>query len=56
MRVTLQLGFRYIWVDQLCIDQRDTEDMSCQLGQMNTICMLSTRSETQGLDNKLTDF
>ncbi|SPJ76037.1 related to tol protein [Fusarium torulosum] len=37
MRVTLQLGFRYIWVDQLCIDQRDTEDMRFQVGQMNTI-------------------
>ncbi|VUC27618.1 unnamed protein product [Clonostachys rosea] len=37
MHVTLQLGFRYIWVDQLCIDQRNPDDMSCQLGQMNTI-------------------
>jgi MoaA/NifB/PqqE/SkfB family radical SAM enzyme len=50
MRVTLQLGFRYIWVDQLCVDQlcvdqRETEDMSCQLGQMNTICLSSTGSE-----------
>lgn len=41
--VTLQLGFQYTWVDQLCIDQRDAEDMSCQLGQMNTICMSLTR-------------
>jgi hypothetical protein len=56
MRVTLQLRFRYLWVDQLCIDQRDTEDMSVQLGQMDTICMPSTRSETQSLDNELTDF
>jgi hypothetical protein len=45
MRVTLQLGFRYIWVDQLCVDQRETEDMSCQLGQMNTICLSSSGSE-----------
>lgn len=46
MHVTLQLGFQYIWVDQLCVDQRDAEDMSCQLSQMNTICMLLTRRET----------
>ncbi|KAH6954482.1 heterokaryon incompatibility protein-domain-containing protein [Fusarium avenaceum] len=37
MRVKFQLGLQYIWVDQLCIDQRDAEDMSCQLSQMNTI-------------------
>ncbi|TXB99882.1 hypothetical protein FocTR4_00013708 [Fusarium oxysporum f. sp. cubense] len=37
MHVAIQLGFRYIWVDQLCIDQTNTEDMSCQLGQTNTI-------------------
>ncbi|KAF5645864.1 uncharacterized protein FTJAE_2294 [Fusarium tjaetaba] len=35
--VTIQLGFRYIWIDQLCIDQTNTQDMNCQLGQMNTI-------------------
>ncbi|KAG5761984.1 hypothetical protein H9Q72_009913 [Fusarium xylarioides] len=37
MDVTIQLGFRYIWIDQLCIDQTNTQDMNCQLGQMNTI-------------------
>ncbi|RKL03978.1 hypothetical protein BFJ68_g6622 [Fusarium oxysporum] len=37
MHVAIQLGFRYLWVDQLCIDQTNTEDMSRQLGQMNTI-------------------
>ncbi|KAF5975678.1 hypothetical protein FBULB1_7254 [Fusarium bulbicola] len=37
MYVTLQLGFRYIWVDQLCIDQTSIKDMNCQLGRMNTI-------------------
>ncbi|KAF4993056.1 hypothetical protein FGRMN_6744 [Fusarium graminum] len=37
MLVTLQLGFRYLWVDQLCIDQGNPEDMSCQLSQMNII-------------------
>jgi hypothetical protein len=56
MCVTLQLGFRYIWVDQLCINQSDPQDMSYQLGQMNTICMQSTWSQTQGLDKKLTNF
>lgn len=54
MRVKFQLGLQYIWVDQLCIDQRDAEDMSCQLSQMNTICMLLTRRETRGLGNELT--
>ncbi|KAF5980940.1 hypothetical protein FCOIX_4546 [Fusarium coicis] len=37
MFVTIRLGFRYIWIDQLCIDQTNTQDMNCQLGQMNTI-------------------
>lgn len=41
MHVTTQLGFRYLWVDQLCIDQTNAQDMSCQLGQMNTICTFS---------------
>lgn len=41
MHVAIQLGFRYLWVDQLCIDQTNTEDMSRQLGQMNTICTFS---------------
>ncbi|KAF5566170.1 hypothetical protein FNAPI_1287 [Fusarium napiforme] len=37
MRVTISIGFRYLWIDQVCIDQKSTEDMTCQLGQMNTI-------------------
>jgi hypothetical protein len=43
MHVTLELGFRYLWVDKLCIDQSNAKDMTSQLGQMHTICMLSLK-------------
>ena len=41
MKMTLELGFRYLWVDQLCINQTSAKDMTCQLSQMHTICMVS---------------
>ncbi|KAH6964823.1 hypothetical protein EDB82DRAFT_479208 [Fusarium venenatum] len=49
MRATLQLGFQYIWIKQLYIDQEDKEDMRCQLVQMNIICMKCAEELIQDL-------
>ncbi|ETI20007.1 hypothetical protein G647_09022 [Cladophialophora carrionii CBS 160.54] len=35
--VTRKLGFRYLWVDQFCIDQKYKEDVTAQLLQMDSI-------------------
>lgn len=34
---TLALGYSYIWVDQVCIDQKDQKKRMQQIGQMNLI-------------------
>lgn len=35
--VTLQLGFDYFWVDRLCINQSDLQDVHHQINQMDLI-------------------
>jgi hypothetical protein len=35
--VTFSLGFRFIWIDSLCIIQDDPEDWTCQASMMGTI-------------------
>lgn len=37
MELTLQLGYRYLWVDQYCIPQHDYEEKSLQMSQMDRI-------------------
>lgn len=37
MTVTLKLGYRYLWVDQFCVDQDDAEDETEQLAIMDYI-------------------
>ncbi|KAH8731948.1 heterokaryon incompatibility protein-domain-containing protein [Phaeosphaeriaceae sp. PMI808] len=37
MQLTLQLGFRYIWIDSLCIIQDDVEDWEIQSSLMSEI-------------------
>ena len=35
--LTRQIGERYLWVDQLCIDQTDSEDKAAVVSEMNAI-------------------
>ncbi|KAF1951529.1 HET-domain-containing protein, partial [Byssothecium circinans] len=35
--VTSQLGYRYLWVDRYCINQKDTEHKMSQIQQMGAI-------------------
>ncbi|KAM5378117.1 hypothetical protein ACJZ2D_004575 [Fusarium nematophilum] len=37
VKVTRSLGFRYLWVDQICIDQQDPKDMARQVERMDVI-------------------
>ncbi|KAH6621727.1 heterokaryon incompatibility protein-domain-containing protein, partial [Boeremia exigua] len=37
IKVTLELGYKYLWVDRYCIDQHDQFDKSHQIGQMGAI-------------------
>lgn len=39
MAITEALGFRYLWVDQYCIDQTDPDDRARQIHQMDLIYM-----------------
>ncbi|KAF4987435.1 hypothetical protein FDECE_15425 [Fusarium decemcellulare] len=36
-KATLALGFRYLWVDQFCIDQSDPKDKAQQVARMDVI-------------------
>lgn len=54
---TIKLGFRYIWIDSVCINQVDDEDMKVQIGVMSeiyqgalaTIVALSAEDANSGL-------
>ncbi|KAK0654323.1 heterokaryon incompatibility protein-domain-containing protein, partial [Cercophora samala] len=37
MEATLALGYRYLWADQLCIDQNNREEVADQVGKMDKI-------------------
>ena len=37
MRVTTELGFRYLWVDKYCIPQDDVQELACQIAQMDLV-------------------
>ena len=42
IEITRQLGFRYLWIDALCIVQNDTEDWAQEAGKMASYYGLST--------------
>lgn len=50
--MTKVLGFRYIWIDSLCIIQDDSEDRTAEIGKMgeifeNAACMLAAVDTVQ---------
>jgi len=42
IKITRELGFRYIWIDALCIIQDSSEDKANEIGQMGSIYNEST--------------
>lgn len=49
--ITRQLGFRYLWIDSLCILQQDDEDWdreSMQMGQIYMCAVLNLADATPG--------
>ncbi|EKG11326.1 Heterokaryon incompatibility [Macrophomina phaseolina MS6] len=40
--VTRKLGFRYLWIDSLCIIQQDTHDWSTEAGRMSEVYRQAT--------------
>lgn len=40
MKVTLEVGLQYLWVDQYCINQQNKNDTNQQLSLMGVICAL----------------
>jgi hypothetical protein len=57
MTLTSKLGYRYIWIDSICIDQEDSDDKRLQIAIMNdiyqgsvaTIVALSASNANSGL-------
>ncbi|KAF1821865.1 heterokaryon incompatibility, partial [Dissoconium aciculare CBS 342.82] len=35
--LTIRLGFRYIWIDSVCINQEDSDDKQIQIAMMKDI-------------------
>lgn len=48
MDVTRELGFRYIWIDSLCIVQDDPEDVAMQIKMMGEIYSSSSLTIAAG--------
>lgn len=63
-KITRLLGFRYIWIDSLCILQDDPEDVESEILQMPhifkngdlTICASSSQSCREGFLNARPDY
>ncbi|KAH3916580.1 hypothetical protein HBI56_047620 [Parastagonospora nodorum] len=57
VKVTQELGYRYLWIDELCIDQNNAAHENSQLGKMDqiyrgaefTIVAAAGRDKTYGL-------
>ena len=53
VKITRSLGFRYLWVDALCIIQDDAGDLQAQIGKMEDVfrCAYVTLSATCAVDS-----